>query len=290
MKKKTKVLLSLSLLLLAAAVFFGCRISKYAEAQRLCADITQGKHISTDFSNGTTLPAWWIGITDIMQIHAVKIPLVEACYSRNVQAVEVLLGNGADPNYFFDGHWSPLEAATANGPLTEESVQIVRMLLQAGADPHQFASDASLGETFASWLSTGYRDSWGEQIILLLADSTHALEVSETQNLFICAAEGNHFSLVQTFLDGNYCDVNVTDGRGQTALTAVLSPPYKRPEWGEETEQMVQLLLDAGADPYQQDASGKSAYDYAVENGHTRVVEMIQQSDSSAKNLAHADS
>ena len=115
----------------------------------------RGGEIYTSFASGTTAPGGGILVSDILQMDGPKIPLVEACYHRNVQAVTVLLENGADPNRFFDGQWSPLEAAMLHGPVSEESYQIARLLLDHGADPNLHGGDETLLDRFAGFLAAG---------------------------------------------------------------------------------------------------------------------------------------
>lgn len=65
----------------------------------------------------------------------------------------------------------------------------------------------------------------------------------------------NRIEIVKYLLDEKYCDINDTSG-DMTAL--MFGAAYSTPE-------MVQLLLDEGANKSYIDNSGKTAYDYAVE-------------------------
>ena len=56
--------------------------------------------------------------------------LREAAHYGDVEGVEALLKNGADPNKQDNGGWTPLHVACWNG-----HTEIVTMLLKAGADP-----------------------------------------------------------------------------------------------------------------------------------------------------------
>ena len=103
---------------------------QYTQVKKLCQEIQDGKEIRTDIGNATTAPLFFDNFAVIMQIKGVKIPLVEACYYRNVQAVEILLKNGADPNFYIEGRWSPMEAALICGPVDEKSVEIVKLLVE----------------------------------------------------------------------------------------------------------------------------------------------------------------
>lgn len=63
-----------------------------------------------------------------------------------------------------------------------------------------------------------------------------------------------------------YCDVNDTSV-GMTALMFAAR---------DSTPEMVKMLLDYGADPSYTDEDGKTAYDYAVEEGHTELAELLK--------------
>ena len=128
-------------LIILLMVFY---VTQYGYAYHLCSKISQGCDIYTVFGNLTTAPVWCDQWFAIMQVDGVKIPLVEACYYRNIQAVSVLLNNGADPNFFLNGRMSPIEAALWNGPagpIDEKSLVILKMLIDAGADVNLHASD-----------------------------------------------------------------------------------------------------------------------------------------------------
>ena len=278
------VTIGILIVLVGTLIQSSARLQQYSQAQRLCEAIQQGQEIDTTFSNGTTLPTWLLPISKITQTDLVKIPLVEACYYRNIQAVKVLLENGADPNYFFDGHWSPIEAAIWNGPVTEESFDIVQMLLQYGADPTLHAADSSALDYLSVFIWAGNDNVWVSRTSLLLVDYGAPVEISPDRHLLICAAHGNNIDLVEKLLTDYHCDIDVTAYQNRTALIAILVPPFVSPIWSDETVDMVGYLLAHGADPYVKDASGKSAYVYAKENNLVDVVVLIENSQKSQTN------
>lgn len=132
MKKYIKIIILV--LLFVFVLFCIFKIVEYKEAKSLCEEIKNGNDITTDFSNGSTAPLFLDNIAKIMQVDGPKIPLIEACYYRNVQSVKVLLENGADPNFYIDGRWSSLEAAFVYGPADERTYEIVQLLMEYGAD------------------------------------------------------------------------------------------------------------------------------------------------------------
>lgn len=109
----------------------------YYSSIKLCEDIRAGKRIDVNAKNSATAPLFLDGISSFLQVEMVEIPLVEACLYRNIQAVEILLDNGADPNFSTNGNLTPLEAAIHNGPaglINEASLEICKKLVVAGCD------------------------------------------------------------------------------------------------------------------------------------------------------------
>ena len=68
-------------------------------------------------------------------------------------------------------------------------------------------------------------------------------------------------------LDQKYCNVNDTEETGMTALMFAAR---------DSTPEMVQFLLDYGADKSMKCSDGKTAYDYAVEFGKEQIAELLK--------------
>ena len=78
----------LCIALLCIMVWSGITISRYATAAKLCQQIKAGENIQTTMGDGVTAPTILRSLFVILQADVVKIPLVEACYYGNIQAVE----------------------------------------------------------------------------------------------------------------------------------------------------------------------------------------------------------
>ena len=146
--------------LIAAVVliFSGVKVVGYVRTSKLCQQIKAGNNIETNISDGTTAPLFLDDIATIFQVKGVKIPLVEACYYGNVQAVEVLLENNANPNFFIDGRWSPLEATIVGDPMNESRYEIIKMLIDHGCDVNLHASSEPVVERISSYICAGNDD------------------------------------------------------------------------------------------------------------------------------------
>ena len=261
LKKKYKRIVHV---LVCAAILICCvKFVGYYRAAELCGQIRSGKEIHTNFSNGTTGPRFLLRVGEILQYPepTVNIPLVVACYYRNVQAVETLLENGADPNFFFDGYWSPLEAAVARGSVSEESCEIIEQLMQAGADPLQYASSEAIMETLSTRIWYGSLSQWEEKAIFILLDNGADYITPNRDSILVAAAHGNHFALVDRLITDYDCDLDAITFQGQTALSLILCRK------GAEAREMAEYLLSYGANPDLPDEHGKTARDYAREAG-----------------------
>lgn len=129
---RIKRLIAAALILMLAVKGFG-----YYSASVLCAEIRAGKNISTRARNNITAPMFMRHADTVLQTldSIVKVPLVEACEYKNLQAVQVLLENGADPDFNVPGCYTPLEAALVHGAVVDEtSFEIIKLLLDGGAD------------------------------------------------------------------------------------------------------------------------------------------------------------
>ena len=99
------------------------------------------------------------------------------------------------------------------------------------------------------------------------------LEVSERRTprsfnkMLGIAAMYNQVLCCQYLLDNGYCDVNeIVDKSGKTSLIIAAK---------EGSHGACELLLEYGADKDIKDNDGKTAYDYAVENGNTEIAKLL---------------
>ena len=269
--KKSKIIklsvLILTVLFVLISVFM---ISRYVTASRLCEQIQAGEEIDTNFSNGYTAPRFLINITDVMQIQGPKIPLVEACYYRNVQAVSVLLENGADPNICFPGHFNALEAALVFGPFDEKSYEIVMLLLEHGADINGYGSDEPISIWLSRWIGYGNNNPDVQELLLYLLDNGGACEQYGFNYALFCAVRSGNVDLTKHMIETYGYDVNDKNDKGQTTLIFAV----ERATTADSCE-MISLLIDKGADLNVKDDDGHTAYDYALQNGCNEIIELL---------------
>ena len=251
----------------------GLNVFQYCEATILCNKIRNGEEIDTNFSNGTTAPIFLDTIATIFQIDGPKIPLVEACYYRNVQAVRALLENGADPNFYIDGRWTALEATIVNGPagiMDERSFEIIKLLVEHGADLDESSSLEPIVEQLSSWISWsgGPFDGFREEVLLYLLDNTKNL--NDCNIAFFNSVGGGNVELSKIIFDNYTVDINYIGYKGKTPLIALITN-----ERANNFSEMISFLLENGADKSLKDDSGKTAYDYALEKGNQEIIDLL---------------
>lgn len=280
MKKPIKILLisAVSIALVILIILGSIKLLGYFEASRLCRKIESGETIDTTFANGSTAPIFFDEIAAVMQIQGPKIPLVEACYYKNVQAVEVLLENGADPNRFIDGRWSPLEASLVRIPnkqgtelaqIDDRSFEIIKLLVGHGCNVNKYASEPVVLQL--SVMLDGDEDQLYRDIFLYLLDNGADKEYDGYEKTFHNIVLQGNVSLVELLISEYDFNANGKDTEGKTPLMKAVTTT-----WSEPSAQMVSLLLENGADRALKDGSGKTAYDYAVENGNTELAELLR--------------
>lgn len=261
-----------ALLVLVLFVYAAC----YLYAQSLCRRISRGEEIHTVVGNLTTAPMWTDDILTILQCDGVKIPLVEACYYRNIQAVSELLENGADPNFYIDGRWTPIEAALVNGPagpIDENSLRILEMLIDAGADVNLHASATPAIDQMASLMQPD--SDIRASIFLLLLNHGAVGNASESEHLLHDVIRSGNVELTQTMISDYGFNVNSVGYQGQTPL--ILAVYYGQYNDGESaTEDMITMLLACGADKDTVDDFGKSAFDYATAYGYDDIADYLK--------------
>lgn len=267
--KKVFIILRVVICLILVAV--GCiMVYQYRKVSSLCDQIKNGENIDTTISNAMTAPRWQEEIATILQVGSPRIPLVEACYYRNIQAVEVLLANGADPNIFFKGRFSPLEAAIVYGPIDENSYYIIKLLIDHGADVNKFGSEAPLIIKLATFIAAGNDNPIVQDIVMLLFEQNADCYFDGYNKAVFYMVMGGKTNLVSAYLDKNPHHINDLNEEGQSFLIEAIIQHERI-----NASEMVELLLSYGINTKITDSSGYSAYDYAMQYGLSDIAEII---------------
>jgi ankyrin repeat protein len=176
--------------------------------------------------------------------------------------VEILLAAGADTDReCFD---TPLWLAANNG-----SVGAMKSLIRAGADVHRRTEGGS------TLLMTAARAGKPEAIRILLAEGIPIDAVHPTHGhtaLMMAASEDVRTTRALLRAGAN---VNVRDVEGGTAITHAMDGAMRAGLGDLSAEkwnpQIIQMLLDAGADPTVRDAEGRDLMALAARTRHYRA-------------------
>ncbi len=264
-EKKTKLIIKIVIITITILLLI-----YYISNTIIYNKIRRGDDIGEFTLNGNTLPYSFNIFSGLFEGFPVKILLVEACYYRNVEAVKILLKNGADPNFFFNGDFSSLEATFYSGPRTEDAYQIIKLLIDYGADPNKYGS-YYFPDTLVMAIKPSV-ENYDTKILRLLLDNG-LLTCPNATNILHTIILNDNLELVSEMVNDYGWDINLCNGKGKTPLVYTVSYNYKsrQPELS-----TIETLLSLGADPTIRDNDGKTAYDYAVELGYTEIAEILK--------------
>jgi ankyrin repeat protein len=196
-----------------------------------------------------------------MEVSAMRESMISAAERGDTATVLRLLAAGADINAQDARGRTPVLAAThAN------QVETVRALIQAGADLN--IRDAQKDNVLL------YAGAEGLLDILRLAIAAGAdtkLTNRYGGTALIPAAERGHVAVVEELLTHSDVDVNHINNLGWTALleAIVLS------DGGPKHQQIVQLLIDHGADINIADKEGVTPLQHARRRRYTLITDML---------------
>ncbi|KAJ7243260.1 ankyrin repeat-containing domain protein [Mycena rebaudengoi] len=178
--------------------------------------------------------------------------LHEASKQKNRDLVQLLLDSGADPNVKGDGRETALDAASQLG-----QKEIVELLLDRGSDPNSgngVLEAAVAGEHM--------------QIVWLLLEKGADPQRSQIfWKRFQKAVSAGNLGAVRSFLQMRVTDREFQGVQYGIALHGAMESYRSR--------KMVQLLLDAGADPNIHEAEHRTPLYTASRAGRTDIVQLL---------------
>lgn len=187
--------------------------------------------------------------------------LLTAAAAGDVPAVRAALRAGA-----------PIESRDERGrtalllAVTGDHVGVAEALVAAGASP-----DAVDDQQDTPWLVTGVTGSVPMVEVLLPANPDLTLRNRYGGVSIIPASERGHVAYVRRVVQTDI-DVNHVNNLGWTALLEAVILG----DGGTAHQQIVQILLDAGADPTIADRDGTTALQHASNSGYTEIVRMLE--------------
>ncbi len=190
--------------------------------------------------------------------------LLAAAAAGDADAVALALRAGAHLETRDAHRRTPLLLAS-----THDRIEVARVLVALGADP-----DALDDRHDTPWLVTGVTGSVPMLEALLPAHPDLTLRNRYGGVSVIPASERGHVAYVRRVTETDI-DVNHVNDLGWTALLEAVilgdgSEPY---------QQIVRILLDAGADPAIADGSGVTALQHALSSGQTKIARLLRRAE-----------
>ncbi len=183
-------------------------------------------------------------------------PLEAAALEGQLKVVEALLAAGADLNRSVADGFTPLMTA-----ICARQVQVVRLLVEAGANP---AAVNHEGQT--AWVLAEQQENPHSVILANLRRALAGSSEATSEERFFRAIRNRDFATVEALVQdaSNRVDLSARDRFDLTPLAAAA-------EAGDAD--IVDLLLDAGADPDQ--GGARSPLACAVESRFPEVVQRL---------------
>ena len=187
--------------------------------------------------------------------------LLAAATEGDADRAALALRAGADTEVHDERRRTPLLLAA-----THDRVDVARLLVALGADP-----DALDDRHDTPWLVTGVTGSVAMLEVLLPAGPDLTIRNRFGGVSVIPAAERGHVSYVRRVVTTGI-DVNHVNDPGWTALLEAVVYGDGSPRY----QDIVRILLAAGADPGIRDGQGRTALQHAQSRGHWAVARLLR--------------
>ena len=275
MRKKIPIIIS-GVLIFLTLCFFSIFLVSVNQAKNIVRLINEKNYEGLEDACETVLfidkiPTVSLIANALCEIN-VWTPLQTACLNNDIEAVTILLKNGADPNKTppFQSPWyAPIQIAASNG-----NVDIMAMLIENGADVELHGHNALIKLTKdARYAKNGISiETYKAGYSLLEQHGMSAVHQSFEERPLLCdSALLSDIEVTKFLIEDKGIPVNIRDSDGRTALHFVCLSGYSDP-----TKEYIQYLIDRGIDPAIKDSFGKTAYDYAVEDEHTEIADLLK--------------
>lgn len=233
-----------------------------ADLQRVAGDgrtpIQNAENAGQDVIVTTLQEAMEAAPTDPAQATAV---LLQAAADGNADEVAIALRAGAPIEAVDDRGRTPLLLASA-----ADHLEVARLLVVLGADP-----DAQDDQQDSAWLVTGVTGSVDMLEVLLPAHPDLALRNRFGGVSVIPASERGHVDYVRRVVSTGI-DVNHVNDLGWTAMLEAIV--YG--DGSQRYQDIIGILLAAGADPKILDANGISPLQHAVDKGFGTIADQLR--------------
>ncbi|MFF5333768.1 ankyrin repeat domain-containing protein [Streptomyces sp. NPDC013181] len=200
-------------------------------------------------------------------MNALDHRLLDAARTGDTDAVRAAIEGGARVDARDEELRTPLLLAVHGN-----HVGAARLLVAAGADP-----DAQDRREESPWLATGVTGSVEMLRVLLPAGPDLSLRNRFGGIALIPASERGHVAYVRELLRATDIDVDHVNRLGWTALLEAVILG----DGGRAHQEIVELLLTAGATPGLPDGDGVTALEHAERRGFTALAELLRAATAS---------
>ncbi|MER5894716.1 ankyrin repeat domain-containing protein [Streptomyces sp. NPDC001876] len=195
-------------------------------------------------------------------MNAVDHRLLDAARTGDTEGVRAALGGGARVEARDEELRTPLLLAALG-----DHVDAARLLVAAGASP-----DAQDSREDSPWLVTGVTGSVAMLHVLLPAGPDLTLRNRFGGISLIPASERGHVAYVREVLRVTDIDVDHVNRLGWTALLEAVILG----DGGRAHQEIVEVLLAAGATPGLPDGDGVTALEHAERRGFSEMVALLR--------------
>lgn len=186
--------------------------------------------------------------------------LIASSFRQSYDVMKLLLDRGASPSIVVNSYRGPLTPLRLAAESGDEAV--LRLLLDRGADAK------AMGGVLPLLAAMNAADAHCVQLLSQHADR-RALKNAATFLVppFSAPPALSNVSAVQNFFEYG-ADIKITDPAGRTLLMLAVSS-------GDAPPETIKLLIKLGSEVNATSADGRTALDYAAQQGKTAVVDLL---------------
>ncbi|MFD7159817.1 ankyrin repeat domain-containing protein [Kribbella sp. NPDC059898] len=247
------------------AVILGKGTPQYVDTVRLLIAGGADRNKPAERDGTTPLQAATSDVLAVLRTARPEYPttaLLQAATTGDANLAAAALAAGAPLEYRDGNRRTALLLASLN-----DNVDVARLLVGLGADPN-----AQDDRQDSAWLATGVTGSVAMLETLLPAGPDLNLRNRFGGISIIPASERGHVDYVRRVLRTGI-NVDHVNNLGWTALLEAVILGHGTTRW----QQIVQLLLDAGATRDLADADGVTPLQHARDRGYTAIAALLSQ-------------
>lgn len=194
-------------------------------------------------------------------------PLQEACMQGNVEAAELLLKYGANPNKYYFGSFSPVGAVYASPSGRAVRHELVPLLITYGADMSKTGHRTLVTQdVHAAFLELIYEEDAQRAIELIATMTDKPTALKNWDGTTLLGATDN--AQIAQWLIEEGANIDEPNNQGITPLMHAIV---------DQDMDLAKLLLENGADCEIRNKKGETVFDIAQAGASKEILEIIHQ-------------